>query len=127
MKRVVVAFAGLGVALLFNAGVVNAETEAVRTMAKIAMKLNHFPTDEDKAVLKTIIDSDDSSEEEAAIAMAISNMEHQVKSADAQRLADIVDDDLSGDAARKLAGIVLGINHMASDEARAELEALAGA
>ena len=76
------------------------------------------------AVLATIIESDDSSEEEAALAMALANMEHKVKAADAERLLDIVDDDLSDESARKLAAVLLRINQSPSDEDKLTLTAL---
>jgi hypothetical protein len=118
--------AGMGFVLLLSASFVVADTEALRTLARITIDLNHYPSDEDKATLKTIIDSDDSSEEEAAIAMALSNMQHKVTAADAERLADIVADDLSDASARKLAGILLGIEHSPGEADKAALKALAG-
>jgi hypothetical protein len=89
------------------------------------MDLDQHPTEEEKGILKAIIDSDDSSEEEAAIAMALSNIEHKVKPADAERLADIVDDDLSDASARRLAEILLRINRSPGDDDKVALAALA--
>ncbi|MDH4073653.1 MAG: hypothetical protein OEV41_11180 [Gammaproteobacteria bacterium] len=103
-----------------------AESDAIRSMAKITMNLNHFPSDADKVSLKSILDSDDSSEEEASIAMALMNMQHKVGEKDAERLADIVSDDTVDADARALAGIVLGVNHAPSAEDKATLAALAG-
>lgn len=116
----------ISVALLLTAGLAVADSAAVRTLAGITMNLNHFPSDEDKVALKAIIDSDDTSEEEAAIAMALFNMQHEVTEVDADRLADIVDDDASDATARKLAGVLLGIKHVPSDDDKAALAALAG-
>ena len=76
-----------------------ADSDAIRSMARITMNLNHFPSDADKEALKSIVDSDDSSEEEASIAMALMNLQHKVGEADAERLADIVDDDSVVDVA----------------------------
>jgi hypothetical protein len=125
MKTIHFALAGIGMALLFAAGPVVADTETIRTLARIAMDLDHYPSVDDKVILKAIIDSDDSSEEEAAIAMALSNIEHEVKPADAERLADIVDDDLSDASARRLAEILLRINHSPGDDDKVALAALA--
>ena len=86
---------------------------------------SHYPSEEEKAILNAIIECDDSLEEEAAITMALVNMQHTVTTADAERLADIVDDDFSDDSARKLAGILLTINHSPSDEDKAVLASLA--
>jgi hypothetical protein len=126
MNKTLFAVLPIGVALLFISGLVVADNAATQTLARVTMNLNHFPSDEDKVALKAIIDSDDSSEEEAAIAMALVNMQHKVTEADADRLADIVGDDESDATARKLAGIVLGINHAPSDDDKAALAALAG-
>jgi hypothetical protein len=117
--------AAIGVATFFAAGLAVAETETIKTLAQITMNLNHYPSEEEKAILNAIIESDDSLEEEAAIAMALVNMQHTVTTADAERLADIVDDDFSDDSARKLAGILLTINHSPSDEDKAVLASLA--
>ncbi|MDH3274130.1 MAG: hypothetical protein OEQ39_20800 [Gammaproteobacteria bacterium] len=117
--------ATIGVATFLAAGLVEAETETIRALVQITMNLNHYPSDEEKSILNAIIESNDSSEEEAAIAMALANMEHKVTAADAERLADIVDDDFSNDAARKLASILLNINHSPSDEDKVNLASLA--
>lgn len=126
MKTIRFALAGIGIALLFAAGPVVADTDTTRTLARITINLDSHPSDEDKEILKAIIDSDDSSEEEAAIAMALSNMEHKVKPADAERLAEIVDDDLSDDSARELAGILLRIEQSPGDDDKVALAALGG-
>jgi hypothetical protein len=126
MNKTPFAVLPISVALLFISGLAVADSAATQTLARVTMNLNHFPSDEDKVALKEIIDNDDSSEEEAAIATALSNMQHKVTEVDANRLADIVDDDESDATARKLAGIVLGINHAPSDDDKAALAALAG-
>jgi len=108
------------------AGVAFASSDAIRSMAAITMGLQHFPSDAEKEQLKAIVDSDDSTEEEASIAMALMNMKHQVAAGDAQRLHAIVEDDSADADAKTLAEILLGINHMPSDADKAKLAALAG-
>lgn len=125
MKTMKILSAGLLIAALFAAGMAQADSAAIRTMANIAMNMNHFPSDEDKAALKAIIDSDDASEDEADIALAMSNIEHKLTSEDAERLTDIANDSSSDDAARKLAGVLLKFNHAAGDAEKATLTALA--
>jgi len=125
MNRTRLVFGAISILALLTGGLAFADSEGVRTMAKIAMSLNHFPSEEDKAALKSIVESDESSEEEASIAMALSNLQHKVTEADAERLQDIVDDESSDEAARELAGIVLSINHSARDEDKAALATLA--
>lgn len=124
MHKTARVLAGISITALLAGGVAVADSEAIRTMANITMSLNHFPSDDDKAKLKSIVDSEDSSEEEASIAMALSNVQHKVTEADAERLQDIVDDDMSDEEARKLAAILLGINHTASDADKLALAAL---
>lgn len=126
MKTIPFALAGIGAALLLTAGPVVADTDTIRTLARITMNLENSPSDKEMTILKAIIDSEDSSEEEAAIAMALSNMQHKVTGADAERLQDIFDDDLSDTSSRKLAGIVLRINHRPGDDDKVALAALAG-
>ena len=118
--------AGFLVALLTAAAPACADPEALGTLIRITKNLEHYPTEEDNVVLKAIVDSDDSTEEEAAIAMALSNMQHTVTAGDAERLQDIVDDDLSNVTARMLAGILLKIKHSPGDDDQAALAKLAG-
>lgn len=125
MKKFALILMGIGITLLFSTGVVLADDGAIQRMARITMNLNHFPSDDDKAELKRIIDSDDSNDEEADIAMAIANIEHKVLAKDTERLQDIIDDDTSGASARKLASILLRINHTPSDEDKKALATLA--
>lgn len=125
MKKITLVLAGMGVTLLFATELVLADGGAIQTMARITLSLNHFPSDDDKAELQDIIDSDDSTEDEADIAMAIADIQHKVSKKDAARLADIINDDSAEAEARELAGIVLRINHSAGDKDKAALSALA--
>lgn len=125
MKKFDKAFAGLVFSALLAAGPLFADSDAIRTMATIAMSMNHYPSDEDKAALKAIIDSDEASEDEADIALAISNMQHQLSAADGERMNDIANDESSDPAARQLAKILLGFNHAAGDADKAALATLA--
>lgn len=125
MKKFVLVLTSICTTFLFTTTAVLAADEAIQKMAKITMSLNHFPSDEDKAELKGIVDSDDSTDEEADIAMAIANIEHKVREEDTERLTDIIDDDSSDADARALAGILLRINHSPSDADKTMLAALA--
>ena len=125
MKKSALGLTGIGIALLLSTGFVLADNGAIQAMARITMNLKHFPSEEDKATLKGIIDSDDSTDEEADIAMAITDIEHKVLEKDTERLTDIINDDSADADARKLASILLHINHSPSDEDKAALAALA--
>jgi hypothetical protein len=125
MNKFAIVLTGIAITSLFSTGIVLADDAAIKTMARITMNLKHFPSDDDKATLKGISDSDDSTEEAADIAMAISNMQHKVLEEDADRLEDIISDDGTDADARKLASILLRINHAPSDEDKKTLAALA--
>lgn len=126
MKIIISASMAAIAACLIVAMPATADTGNLQTLARIAMTLNHYPSDAEKATLKAIVDSDDSSEEEASIALALHNMQHKVKEADAERLMDIVDDDMSDPVAKDIASILLEINHSPNDADKAKLAALAG-
>ena len=125
MNKFALVLTGIAITSLFSTGIVLADDAAIKTMARITMSLNHFPSDDDKAALKGIIDSDDSTEDAADIAMAIANIEHKVLEKDTDRLEDIIGDDSAGADARTLASILLRINHAPSDEDKTTLAALA--
>lgn len=126
MNKILIALAALIVVWLLTAGSAFADSAAIRTMAKITMSLNHFPSADDKDALQNILDSDESSEEEATIALALTNLQHRVTPADAERLEMIVDDPEADSSAQELARILIGIEHAASDEDKAALAVLAG-
>ncbi|MBT8079295.1 MAG: hypothetical protein KJO31_12020 [Gammaproteobacteria bacterium] len=125
MKIIISAVMAAVVACLIVAMPANADTDNLQTLARITMTLNHYPSDAEKATLKAIVDSDDSSEEEASIAMALYNMQHKVKEKDAERLMDIVDDETSNPVAKDIASILLEVNHSPNDADKAKLAALA--
>lgn len=125
MNKFRIVLAAVAVSLLLFSGVAATDDGAIPVLAGITLHLNHFPTDADKDTLSAIIDSDDSSDEAATIAMALLNMQHKVAKDDAERLQDLIDDDASDATARKLAAILLGINHSPSDADKTVLAALA--
>lgn len=125
MNKFVFLLTGIAITSLFSTGLALADDTAIKTMARITLSLNHFPSDDDKAALKGIIDSDDGTEEAADIALAISNFQHKVSEKDTDRLENIISDDSAGEDARTLASILLRVNHAPSDEDKATLAALA--
>lgn len=125
MKKFALILASIGITWLASTGLAVADEGAIQTMARITMSLQHFPSDDDKAVLQGIIDSDDATEEEADIAMALADFEHKVLKKDTERLTDIINDDSTDADARELASILLRINHTPNDEDKAALAALA--
>lgn len=102
-----------------------ADESAAGVMANIVIKLNHFPSDADKATLTGIIESEDSSEDEITIATAILNIAHQVNASDKESLGEIIADDSVSAEMRDLANAVLNVDHKASDADVAKLEMIA--
>ena len=122
-------FRGLALAMLgafMTLNVALGADDAIGTLARITMSLNHYPSDADKEELNAIIESDETTDEEVTIAMAILNMQHTVGAGDAQRLDQLVADDLVEESVRRLAEILLHLNHTPSDEDKAALSALVG-
>lgn len=101
-------------ALLIISGFAIADSAAISMMADITMSLNHYPSDSDKQRLSTITESDESSDAEQAVAMAILNMQHRVKDADKAKLNAIIGDESAPARLRELAGVLVSINHSPS-------------
>ena len=99
--------------------------DAVSSMAKIMLSLQHFPSDADKAALAAIV-AGDSSDSVKTVASAIAGINHKVSSADQTALMAIAEDESEPADLRQLAGIVAGVNHVPGAEAKAALTALAG-
>lgn len=111
--------------LLLGAQSALAASMAVRGMAGIVMKLNHYPSDAEKAELKAIAADKESTDQERMIATAISNMEHKVTAGDAGKLKQVMNDMSASAEVRDLAGIVLKISHNPSKEDKRKLETMA--
>ena len=93
-----------------------AQTQAshAKTMAGILAKLNHAPSDAEKATLKGIVDDKAAPEAERTVAQALINLQHQVAAADKPKLEALVKDKATPDAIRTLSTIILTLNHMPS-------------
>lgn len=111
--------------LMLGAQSTLAASMAVRGMAGIVMKLNHYPSDAEKAELKAIAANKESTEQERTIASAITNMEHKVAAGDAEKLKQVMNDTSAPAEVRDLAGIVLKISHKPSEEDKRKLETMA--
>ena len=79
----------------------------------------------DKASLEAIVDSEDATDEEATIALALSHFDQAVAPGDANRLFEVIEDDLSDESARVLAGILLRLNQNPEADDAATLAELA--
>ena len=102
-----------------------ADDDATRTMATITKNLNHFPSDSDKEKLADVINSDESSKAEIAVASAISDFEHKVSDSDRKELQTVIDDESTPDDLRQLAAILMTINHSPSESDVEKLDRIA--
>ena len=109
MKVVSIA-AVLGLLLVLSAPVASANTDTIKSLARMTMSLDQPLSEADKASLDAIVDDLEATEEEATIALALSNFDKTVAPGDADRLFQVVEDDLSAEPARVLAGILLRLN-----------------
>lgn len=123
MKVVSVA-AVLGL-LLLSAPFASASTDTIRSLARMTMNLDNPLSDTDKASLNAIVDSIDTTDEEATIALALSKFDETVAPDDIDRLFEVVEDDLSNESARVLAGILLRLNQNPNADDAATLAELA--
>ncbi len=109
MKVVSIA-AALGLLLTLSAPFANASSDTIQSLARMTMSLDQPLSDADKALLDAIVDDLEATEEEATIALALSNFDQTVAHGDFNRLYEIVQDDFSDESARVLAGILLRLN-----------------
>ena len=124
MKNIAAFLAGIGVSILFAFAPALADGDATQTLVRITANLMHFPSDDDKAQLQAIIDSDETTDGEATIALALVNFQHQVSPRDAERLLEVQADDSTPQVERDLAGILLRTNHSPSDADKTALAAM---
>lgn len=97
---------------------------SIGTMAEMVLHLNHYPTAQEKTVLKQIIDDPKSSKGEKTLAGALIRMQHQVGAADAALLRQLQRDTSASEEERELADILLGIAHHPSADDQKRLERL---
>ena len=109
MKVVSIA-AALGLLFFLAAPIASASTDNIRYLAQMVMNLDEPLSEEDKAALNAIVDSEDATDEEATIALALAKFDQGVSPGDMNRLFEVVEDDLSDESARVLAGILLRLN-----------------
>ncbi len=113
------------VALLFAVHSASAAStppdSALNSIARIMIKLNHFPSDNEKAELKAIVNSDTATAGERTLASALMAMEHKVSGGDKAKLQALKDDDSANGIERDLADILMNMNHQPSSRDRDRL------
>ena len=87
---------------------------ALGEMAGILVNLEHYPSAAEKAKLKDIVASKESSEQEKTIANALINLKHTANDADKAKLKQVQGDASLPTDVRNLAGIILNLNHTPS-------------
>jgi len=101
-----------------------AEENTIKTMATIMMELNHFPNDDQSALLTGITSDPATSDAEKAVATAILTMKHQVTAHHKQTLGEVAGNDSLGSDIRGLASIMQNVNHTLNDFEQAQLKAI---
>lgn len=101
-----------------------ADGGAVKTMAKILVDLNHFPSDADKQKLEAIIEDDASNDNERTVASALLNMQHQVSGDDKAALEALAGDNTADKKLRSLAEVLANVNHAPNDAQKETLKGL---
>jgi len=97
---------------------------AAKTIAGVLTNLNHFPSDADKTALMAVADDDGNGQGFRMIATAVIKIQHAATAEDKEIMNRIMASARASAQAKALAEIVLGINHTASDEAKAKLTAM---
>lgn len=113
------------VLVLLSSPFATASTDTIRSLARITMSLDAPLSEADKATLNEIVDSVDATDEEATIALALSQFDRTVAPDDVDRLFEVVEDDRSDESARALAAILLRLNQNPEADDAATLANLA--
>jgi hypothetical protein len=98
-----------------------AASDAVQTMTAILIEMNHFPSDEQRAVLTSIADDSDQTENVRRIARAIASIAHQAAEEEKESMNAVLADQSATSAEQALARAVNRFNHQADPD---DVEAL---
>jgi len=92
------------------------QNSTMKRIAEIALSTNHFPSDSDKAELKTIMNNKNMGDSLRIIAHALHNIQHSVNSTDKKALNKIANDPAAQPDIKQLAKILGNFNHNPSAE-----------
>jgi hypothetical protein len=95
-------------------GMVQAADNATHTMAAILLKLNHYPSEAEKATLQKIVDDKAATAPEQAVAQSLIHLQHHVSAEDKPKLQAIVDDKTAPADLRDMSKIIISLNHTPS-------------
>lgn len=119
--------ASLSLSLLLGAAVFSVAAEgasAIKEMAVIMHRLNHYPGPQGKKTLQAIVNNKSTNKNEATLANAMINLEHAVASSDVAGLKSIVSSDNASADEKDLATILLNFDHRPSDADKKRLKAM---
>jgi hypothetical protein len=111
MRALISCAVALALTSSFAAAAVQAPSANVRTMAGILAKLNHFPSDAEKATLGGIVKNDAATAHEKTLAQALINTMHTANAADKPKLEAILKDPAAPQGVKALAGVLASVNH----------------
>ncbi len=94
----------------------DAHKSVIKRIAEITLSTNHFPSDSDKAELKSIMSNKNMNDSLRIIAHALHNIQHSVNSTDKKALNKIANDATSQPDIKLLAKILGNFNHNPSPE-----------
>jgi len=93
-------------------------------MADIMINLEHFPTEDEKQKLQSILDSDSSTDQEKIIANSIMNIQHSPSAEDQEKLQLIIDNTTATSTVNTLARIVQSFSHGISKTDKRKLQTI---
>ncbi len=97
---------------------------ATKTIAGALVDLNHFPSDTEKAELMALAEDDGVGRAFRAVASAVANIQHAATVEDKEVMNRIIASDRAHANAKLFAEILLELNHVPGDEAKARLQDL---
>jgi hypothetical protein len=93
-------------------------------MADIMINLEHFPTEDEKQKLQSILYSDSSTDQEKIIANSIMNIQHSPNAEDQDKLQLIIDNTTATSTVNTLARIVQSFSHGISKTDKRKLQTI---
>lgn len=117
--RIILIFAlGIGLSPLVAAD----DASATRTIARVLLGLNHFPSEAEQTALMSVANDESNSRAFRVLATAVHNIRHAATEDDREAVSAVLSSPRATPTARALAQIVLEFNHAVSDAARARLQ-----
>lgn len=96
----------------------------LKTMARITLKMAHYPSKADKEALARIVSDNKARQQERVLAAALASFEHMPAEADRPKLQKITEDASATADEKDLASIILNMHHMPDAKAKKRLEAM---